>query len=690
MKRSVTLLGILLSMVVVSFAQESKKKPNIIFILVDDLGYGDLGVFYQNLRKKEKDISKPFHFTPSLDNMAAKGAIFTNQYCNAPVCAPSRASFLTGMNQGNAHIRDNQFDKALEDNYTIANVLKQGGYATAAIGKWGLQGEAEEQPNWPAHPLKRGFDYYYGYMRHADGHEHYPFEGIYRGKKQVWEGNDEVSKQLAKCYTTDLWTASAKRWIQQHEQETTADQPFFMYLAYDAPHAVLELPTQAYPEGGGLTGGIQWLGNAGNMINTASGQPDSFVHPDYAKAVYDDDHNAATPNVPWPDTYKRYATAVRRIDDGIGDLLKLLADLKIDDNTLIVFSSDNGPSIESYLPKEYVSNNPTFFASYGPFDGIKRDCWEGGLRMPVVALWPSQIKAGSTVDKPSMLSDWLATFADAAGLPAPARTDGHSLLPSLQGKKTKIQSNIYIEYAVEGITPDFNEFESSRRGKKRGQMQMLRLDNLVGVRYNIQSAEDDFEIYDVIKDPKQTKNMANEANMLPLQKRLKMKALQSHRSDTAATRPYDNAIVPSTILSGKLSNGLHYSVFKGNFPYLVSEIGLKENYAGTSSLVDGGVLKSSGLVLYEGYVKIPASGVYEFSFSTDSKGLVRMHEVIAIDADFGYDPQKRLTYKVSLEKGFHPIKIYLQKGADKKLTTDFEWRKAGGAWTALKEVDLYH
>lgn len=690
--KNVSLLGILLLMIVVGFAQEPKKegKPNIIFILVDDLGYGDLGVFYQNLRKKQQDKSKPFHFTPSLDKMARQGAVLTNQYCNAPVCAPSRASFLTGMNQGNAHIRDNQFDKALEDNYTIANVLKHAGYATAAIGKWGLQGEKGTEPNWPAHPLKRGFDYYYGYMRHADGHEHYPFEGIYRGKKQVWENNDEVSKLLAKCYTTDLWTASAKRWIQQHEEGMDANVPFFMYLAYDAPHAVLELPTQAYPEGGGLNGGIQWLGNAGNMINTASGRPDSFVHPDYAGAVYDDDNDPATSDVPWPETYKRYATAVRRLDDGIGDILKLLEDLHIDDNTLIVFSSDNGPSIESYLPGDFVPYKPTFFASYGPFDGIKRDCWEGGLRMPVIALWPNQIRAGSTIDRPSMLSDWLATFADAAGLPSPARADSRSLLSSLKGEKSPIQSNIYVEYAVAGGTPDFKAFEPSRRGKKRGQMQMLRIGDMVGVRYNIQSADDTFEIYNVVKDPKQSKNLAKD-NMQSLQKEFKMKALQLHRADTAAPRPYDNDLIPSIVKPEKLSKGLNYKLFAGNFPYLVSELHLTESSKGISAVINGNELKYNGVMLYDGYANVPESGVYEFSFTTNGKGLIRVHETVAIDADFGYQSGEKIIYKVPLEKGFHPIKIYLQKTTgSNSLATKLEWRKEGGEWTALKEVDLYH
>src|SRR5207302_441637 len=153
----------------------------------------------------------------------------------------------------------------------------------------------------------RGFDSYYGYIRHADGHEHYPKEGLYRGAKEVWDNRTEVSAGLDRCYTADLWTARAKQWIiDQHRSH--AAQPFFLYLAYDTPHATLELPTQAYPAGGGLHGGLQWLGRPGEMINTASGTIDSWYHPDYASATWDHDNDPSTPEHAWPDVYKRYAT----------------------------------------------------------------------------------------------------------------------------------------------------------------------------------------------------------------------------------------------------------------------------------------------------------------------------------------------------------------------------------------------
>jgi len=160
---------------VVLAASPERVKPNIIFVLTDDLGYGDIGVFFQNVRAARKDPQSPAHFTPKLDQFAEEGMQFRHYYCPAPVCAPSRASLLLGVHQGHANVRDNQFDKALENNHTLASVLKQGGYATAAIGKWGLQGTKQGE-DWPGHPLNRGFDYYYGYLAHKAGHFHYPQE----------------------------------------------------------------------------------------------------------------------------------------------------------------------------------------------------------------------------------------------------------------------------------------------------------------------------------------------------------------------------------------------------------------------------------------------------------------------------------------------------------------------------------
>ncbi len=388
-----------------AFQTSAAPRPNIVFILCDDLGFGDVGAFYQNQRAAMKDRAIPSFGTPNIDTLARDGVKLMQHYSGAPVCAPSRASLLTGLTQGHATVRDNQFDKALDDSHTLGTVLKQAGYATAAIGKWGLQGgdwqnpknknppldasassKAAEYATWDSFPTKRGFDYFFGYVRHVDGHFHYPKED----GREVWQNDREVASDLDKCYTSDLWTAQAKKWITD-QTRGNPKQPFFVYLAYDTPHAKLQNPPCPYPSGGGLHGGVQWTGKPHAMLNTATGEPDSYMFPEYGKATWDHDRNPATPEVPWPDVQQRYANDVRRIDAGVGDVLQLLTDLKIDNNTLVVFTSDNGPSIESYIEGEPYE--PTFFRGYGPFDGIKRDTWEGGMREPTLARWPAMIPA---------------------------------------------------------------------------------------------------------------------------------------------------------------------------------------------------------------------------------------------------------------------------------------------------------
>ena len=294
-------------------------------------------------------------------------------------------------------------------------------------------------------------------------------------------------------------------------------QALFYVLAFDTPHAVLELPTQAYPSGGGLQGGLQYLDKPGHMINTASGTIDSWMDPEYENTTYDDDINPATPEVSWPDGYKRYATVTRRIENQIGDLIKLLQDLKIDENTLVIFSSDNRPSSGSYLPN--VAYEPNFFDIFGPFDGIKRDVLEGGQRVPLIARWPGQIPKNTVVTTPSISYDWLPTFTELAGFPAPVNGDGVSLVPILTQEGTPQKSSIYIEYEHDQRTPSYKEFAPNNRSRIRKQMQMIRLDDLVGIRYNIQTADDNFEIFNVLKDSHQSHNLADDENMLDIKKR---------------------------------------------------------------------------------------------------------------------------------------------------------------------------
>ncbi len=647
------------------------KKPNIIFILTDDLGYGDIGVFFQNQRKDKNDRSEPWTFTPNIDKLALSGARLTQHYCAAPVCAPSRSSIMLGMSQGHANVRDNQFDKALEDNYTMPSVLRSLGYTTAAFGKWGLQGLNNPGPDWPAHPLNRGFDYFFGYMRHSDGHEHYPKEGLYRGVKQVWDNRTNITDQLDKCYTADLWTARTKKWIVDFEKEHT-NKPFFIYLAYETPHAVLELPTQAYPAGSGLSGGIKWLGQPGHMINTASGKIDSWTHPDYANATYDDDKNPSTPEVPWPDVNKRYATDVRRIDSEVGDIMQLLKDLKIDDNTLVVFTSDNGPSIESYLPENIT---PDFFNSFGPFDGIKRDCWEAGVRMPTIARWPGKIPANSTVATPNASYDWLPTFADAAGMPAPESSDGVTLLPSLTHIGKKQSGLVYVEYFENHSTPGFAEFAPQHRNRKRNQMQLIRFGDTVGVRYDIKNAGDNFEIYDVVNDPQELKDLGDNKTM---QVRMQEKVLQVRRPDADAPRPYDSAYVPA-IKNEKVTQGVQWKMYEGQFPWIPNTADLTTSAEGVTEIPGPAVTEENkeGIVCFEGLIKVPADGEYTFYLEADTKAFLRIHDAQLIDADYGYPGSKELSASIFLKSGLHPFRLYYKKKLNGKPLLNLQWSSPG-------------
>ena len=645
------------------------QRPNIVFILCDDLGFGDIGAFYQNQRAALHDRTVPAFSTPNIDSLARDGVKVVQHYSAAPVCAPSRASLLSGLTQGNANVRDNQFDKALADSHTLGTVLQQAGYATAAIGKWGLQGgdwesqqnknpsinapaseKAAEYATWDAYPTRRGFDYFFGYVRHIDGHFHYPKED----GREVWQNDREIAADLDKCYTTDLWTAQAKKWITDKTAANPA-KPFFVYLAYDTPHAKLQNPPCPYPAGGGLKGGVQWTGKPHAMLNTAEGSLDSYMFPEYAQSTWDDDHNPATPEVPWPDVQQRYANDVRRIDSGVGDILQLLKDLKIDNNTMVVFTSDNGPSIESYLDGEPYA--PTFFRGYGPFDGIKRDTWEGGMREPTLVRWPAMIPAGRVDSQPSGQWDWLATFAEAAGLPVPAASDGVSLLPSLTGRGQRRQSTIYLEYFEGGTTPKFSDFSPAHRGRKRGQMQNVYLNGYMGVRYDVKSVDDDFEIYDLDKDIQEAHDLGKDPKFARLQTAMKARVLQLRVPNATTPRPYDNALVPPATRTPGGKPGLTRSIFKGDWPWLPDFRTLKPARRGETKTLDLGQGSGRFGVAFEGYFYAAQPGEYTFALESDTGAMLFLHDIRVIG-----EPLKNAaalhTGSVRLEAGWHPFRLY--------------------------------
>jgi arylsulfatase A-like enzyme len=639
------------------------EQPNVVFILTDDWGYGDYGVFFQQARAANGDRSEPWHFTPQLDTMAQQGAQLRQHYCPAPVCAPSRASLLTGVHQGHSNIRDNQFDKALEDNHTLGSVMRNAGYATAAIGKWGLQGydgslspeddnETNRNPGdpgpqvWPAYPTKRGFDFYYGYVRHRDGHAHYPHED----GKQVWENDREVSADLAGCYTTDLFTARAKKWICD-QQSSDPQKPFFLYLAYDTPHAILQLPAAKFPAGGGVAGGVQWIGQPGQMINTAGGPVDSYVHPDYADATWDHDKNSQTEEQPWPDVYQRYAAGVRRIDNCVGDLLCLLDDLDIGENTLVVFTTDNGPSKESYLRESY---HPDFFNSFGPFDGIKRDVWEGGTRTGAIVRWPLKIAAGQVSEVPCQSHDWMPTLTQLAGVAAPARCDGVSLLPALTGKGQQQPSKVYVEYANKQRTPSYPEFERSRQNRQRQQMQAIRDGDFVGVRYDIQSHCDPFEIYNVVRDPKQTRNLAKQNP--ELQRAMHDAVLRLRRPNPSAPRPYDNELIPA-VESVASEAGVRWQAYQTTTPWLARLDDLQPVSEGVSTTIESVPGLQDKSLLLSGLIDIPSDGSYTFTIPAGANALLRIHHATVLDAAF-QKSESETSGEIRLQAGKHPFRLY--------------------------------
>lgn len=697
-------------------------KPNIVFVLVDDMGWGDLGVFFQDARAKAKNPSQPAFLTPNLTSLAQEGAQLRRHYSGAPVCAPSRASLLSGRHQGNARVvRDNTFDYPLEDTQTLGSVLKFAGYATAIVGKWGVGGGQESAGDYQsssAYPTKRGFDFFFGYLDHVAGHNHYPTTDPQRGpdkKTAVFDCEGDKEKEIvSQCegaYSTDLFTARAKKWIVDQNKKDPK-KPFFLYLAYTAPHGALQIPAQAYPAGGGKTGGVQWLGKSGKIINTADGKnKDTFIYPEFAAATYDHDGNPATAEVAWPIPAQRHASMLRRVDDGVKDIEALLKDLNIEGNTLIVFTSDNGPHNEGGAGGKW-GQDPCFFDSYGPYDGIKRDLLEGGHRVPTLVKWPQHIKAGTVDSTPGQFHDWMATFADAAGVPVPASCDGVSLLPSMTGAGERKGSTIYTEYCHGGKTPSYKAFDPSHRGSPRDQQQIILVDGYKGIRTGIKSHEDDFQIFDVEKDTHEAKNLGGEPGFDKLQQKMKDEVLRVRRVydyqwkgrglPGSTSRPYDNALVPSVAVADTRP-GLIYRVAEGRFDW-VPEMDTVRKVAGqgTSSGVKIPLkANASGAVDFEGYIEVPADGEYVFYLTTDkgkgSKAFLRMHGMQLVDADNAYAPGTTVDSSaatatteagdkagihptVFLKAGKHPIRLgYVRAAGSEKPSLKLEWQTPGAS-----------
>ena len=593
---------------------------------------------------------------------------------------------MTGRHSGHSARRNFQFDAEIPNGHTLGSVLKQAGYATAAIGKWGMaggphqlkikpvRGDRSPKTN-PSHPTLRGFDYFFGYAAHRDAHYHYP----QLGNRPLYDGFVDVTDRLAKCYSTDLLTARTKKWIVDHH-EANPKQPFFTYLCYTAPHAGLRIPTTShltakgnYPPGGGLNGGVQWLDDAAlGQINTARGTIDKGMHPEVAKAVGDD-------GKPWPDHARRHATMVRRLDDALADLIQLLKDLKIDDRTLVVLTSDNGTLREAGLDK-VGAYHPDYLDTFGRYDGIKLDLWEGGVRMPTMVRWPAVIQAGSESTAASQFHDWMATFCDLSGVPAPAVSDGVSMVPTLTGKGKQARGTVYSEFAVGQATPNYVEFEASRRGRPHGQMQSVLIGEYKGIRVDIKNHQSVFEVYHTLKDPKETVNLAGQLGA-PTQQEYQAAVLRSRRTDSSVPRPYDDALIPA-LAEFATRPGLIRGEYAGNFDW-VPQFDRREP-SGQSEVI--ALDATSGAQQFAGYLRVPKSGVYHFALTTSGKAVMRLHDALLIDADSQYTAGSEApSGEIALQAGLHPIRInYLAAKDAAKLS--LEWQVPGAKMKHIPAV----
>jgi len=387
------------------------RRPNIIFILADDLGYGDLGCYGQEVIQ-----------TPNLDRMAAEGLRFTDCYAGSTVCAPSRCALMTGLHTGHCHVRGNALVPLRPEDLTVAEVLKQAGYATGIFGKWGLG-----EPGTTGLPNRKGFDEWFGYLNQGHAHNYYP-EYLWRNEQKVFL---EANKGGARVdYSHDLFSAEALDFVRRHR-----DHPFFLYLAYTIPHANNEYGRET-----------------GNGMDVPTDMPYS--------------------DRPWPQPQKNHAAMISRLDDHCGQLLRLLADLALDDNTIVFFTSDNGPHKEG-------GADPAFFRSSGPLRGFKRDLYEGGIRVPMIVRWPGTVRAGTQSAYPWAFSDFLPTAAALAGVSAPEGLDGVSVLPAILGREQQDQRYLYWEF------------------HERGFDQALRLGQWKAVRHGTQEP---VELYDLSAD----------------------------------------------------------------------------------------------------------------------------------------------------------------------------------------------
>jgi arylsulfatase A len=446
-----------------SFAAD--RPPNIIFILADDLGYGDIGAFGQ---KKIR--------TPNLDRMAAEGMRFTQHYSGNAVCAPSRCVLLTGKHPGRAWIRDNREVQPEgqpplpADTVTIAKLLQQRGYATAAMGKWGLGFPGSEGA-----PLKQGFDRFFGYNCQRHAHNYYP-TSLWDNDKRLKLNNaafaphqklatnadpadaKSYARYAGKDYAPDLIHEQALQFIR-----TNSARPFFFYFATTVPHLALQVPEDSVAE--------------------------------YRGKFEDQPYRGTNGYLPHFTPRAAYAAMITRLDRDIGRIMSLVRELGLDENTIFIFTSDNGP-----LYGRHGGTDSEFFNSAGGLRGRKGSLYEGGVRVPLIVRWKGRINANTTSDRVNGFEDWLPTLVELAGAKsaAPRGIDGVSFAPTLLGTMQELRPFLYREFA------NYNGWQSVRLGDWKGVRKDLNPRQRPG-RPNLA-----LELYDLKSDPTESKDVAAE------------------------------------------------------------------------------------------------------------------------------------------------------------------------------------
>lgn len=422
----------------VSCQVEEPNPPNIIYIMADDLGIGDLGCYGQD------SIS-----TPNLDRMAAMGMKFTNHYSGSTVCAPSRCTLMTGKHTGHATIRSNQANAIEDEDITVGEILQKAGYKTGIVGKWGLGDQ-----NSAGSPWKQGFDYFYGFLNQIKAHNSFP-DSIWENTTHLKLNNEVEIAQSS--YAKGIGSSTTKRGDYIHDLfiekclsfiEKNKKDPFYLYYAATIPHANNEF----------------WIN-----------QEHGLEVKDYGIYAEKD----------WPNSAKGYAAMVTNLDAQVGAILDEIEEEGLSNNTLVIFTSDNGVHAEG-------NNDPEFFDSNGINRGIKRDLYEGGIKTPHLAFWPGKIPENSESDLHSAFWDFLPTAAEVASIEFSHQIDGISYLPTLLGKnQTEKHDVLYWEFYEEG-------------GK-----QAIRKDQWKGVRLNLKKEEKPaLALYDLNKDPSETTNVA--------------------------------------------------------------------------------------------------------------------------------------------------------------------------------------